>query len=266
MQTTGCSALLVDGGISHLHIEVLRKDSATGIGLTIIARSLVSSDLTRDGTRRALAFLAESETFLVEDLETEAKCGAFYLHTSGSTGTLLRGPPPSRSFVLPRSVWKIVGVQHGKITHSFTQVILKLSPGRMNFSSRSAQQTTVTGRGAMTTWSTHAFQCFMYVSAPLPNEAAGTDLPTTVLVNVLLSDSVRRLVGSAQYVLTPLVWASNHPQLNLAGCRSPSRSSLAREHPSSASIRGGPSPPTLSSGIFGRSNTARWMPRYPRVF
>ncbi|KAI1787647.1 male sterility protein-domain-containing protein [Ganoderma leucocontextum] len=36
--------------------------------------------------KRALAFLAESETFSPAVLENEAKGGAFYLHTSGSTG------------------------------------------------------------------------------------------------------------------------------------------------------------------------------------
>lgn len=62
---------------------------ATGVtpNAITITRHPVSSDTTRDGVGRALAFLAESRSLSAVALENEAKSGAFYLHTSGTTGT-----------------------------------------------------------------------------------------------------------------------------------------------------------------------------------
>ncbi|PIL30035.1 transporter [Ganoderma sinense ZZ0214-1] len=86
VQTTHCAAVLVDATISHLHGEVLRELVATGVAPTIITRAPIPSETARDGADRALAFLAESRSHSAAVLEREAKEGALYLHTSGTTG------------------------------------------------------------------------------------------------------------------------------------------------------------------------------------
>ncbi|KAM5536364.1 hypothetical protein V8D89_009962 [Ganoderma adspersum] len=88
MQTTRCALILVGATISHLHAEIIREPvaTATGVTPTIITRPPVSSATTRDGVGRALSFLAESKSLSTAALSKEAKSGAFYLHTSGTTG------------------------------------------------------------------------------------------------------------------------------------------------------------------------------------
>ncbi|TBU46726.1 male sterility protein-domain-containing protein [Dichomitus squalens] len=86
MQTTNCSAVLVDSMISHLHFDILRKDAATGVTPIVIAHPPFDPDPTRDGIARALSFLSKSKTHSAAELKKEAEGGAFYLHTSGSTG------------------------------------------------------------------------------------------------------------------------------------------------------------------------------------
>ncbi|RPD56264.1 acetyl-CoA synthetase-like protein [Lentinus tigrinus ALCF2SS1-7] len=86
MHSTGCSAVLVDSTISHLHVDILRKDPVTGVAPTVVLRPPVSSDVTRDGIERALSFLEQSACLPPADLRKEAEGGAFFLHTSGSTG------------------------------------------------------------------------------------------------------------------------------------------------------------------------------------
>ncbi|KAM5530718.1 hypothetical protein V8D89_015611 [Ganoderma adspersum] len=84
-QTTNCSAVLVEATVSHLHVEIVRGHVATGVTPTIITPRPISSDATRDGVERARSFLAESKSLSAAALEEEAKGGAFYLHTSGTT-------------------------------------------------------------------------------------------------------------------------------------------------------------------------------------
>lgn len=86
MQSTGCSAVLVDSAISHLHADILRRDPVTGVTPTVVLRPPVLSDVTRDGIERALSFLEDSARIPPADLRKEAEGGAFFLHTSGSTG------------------------------------------------------------------------------------------------------------------------------------------------------------------------------------
>lgn len=89
MQTTHCSAVVVDSAISHLHADILKTDAATGVTPTVIARPPISTDTTRDGLGRAADFLAESANVAAADLRKEAEGGVIFLHTSGSTGTSL---------------------------------------------------------------------------------------------------------------------------------------------------------------------------------
>ncbi len=110
MHSTGCSAVLVDSAISHLHVDILRKDPVTGVTPTVVLRPPVSSDATRDGLERARSFMEHSADIAPADLRKEAEGGAFFLHTSGSTGeylfsrflTSLRRPElPSRALRAP---------------------------------------------------------------------------------------------------------------------------------------------------------------------
>lgn len=97
MRTTGCRAVLVDSAISHLHTDILRADKKTGVTPTVIGRAPPPCDATRDGLTRAAEFLARSSAIPAQALKKEAEGGAFFLHTSGSTGEFLVRPPPAHS-------------------------------------------------------------------------------------------------------------------------------------------------------------------------
>ncbi|KAI0752413.1 male sterility protein-domain-containing protein [Daedaleopsis nitida] len=86
MESTNCGAIFVDSAISHLHVDIFRKDSANGVTPTVIGRSPVATDTTRDGLVRATAFLDKTENIAPALLQKEAAEGAIFLHTSGSTG------------------------------------------------------------------------------------------------------------------------------------------------------------------------------------
>ena len=86
MQSTNCSAVIVDSAISHLHADILRRDPVSGVTPTVVARPPVDMDATRDGLARAATFLENSANLSAADLRKEAESGVIFLHTSGSTG------------------------------------------------------------------------------------------------------------------------------------------------------------------------------------